>query len=334
MADDSRHLRSVAVFVLGLVLSLALSACGGDEAQSPSGSPNPYVDGAGYADPDSRTAQAAADAKASGESDADRVYARLAGTPQGIWLTPEQYPAGQVGPFVTQVVTAADAAGEIPTFVIYGIPDRDCSGGYSGGGLPADQYGPWVQEIADAAASGEVDSDVAVIVEPDALASAVECDNIDERVSLISDAVSTLGAAGLTTYVDGGHSHWIDPTDLAGLLERVGVDDVRGFATNVANYQTDLDEQQYAEELSSALGGDAHYVIDSGRNGNGSTEEWCNPSGRALGTAPSAVTDQGHLDAYVWVKPPGESDGECNGGPVAGEFWPERALELGLASGW
>jgi endoglucanase len=28
------------------------------------------------------------------------------------------------------------------------------------------------------------------------------------------------------------------------------------------------------------------------------------------------------------VKPPGESDGECNGGPAAGRWWPEYALGL------
>jgi len=39
---------------------------------------------------------------------------------------------------------------------------------------------------------------------------------------------------------------------------------------------------------------------------------WCNPEGAGIGQRP-AVTPSGHaeshLDAYVWVKPPGESDG-------------------------
>jgi endoglucanase len=34
------------------------------------------------------------------------------------------------------------------------------------------------------------------------------------------------------------------------------------------------------------------------------------------------------VDAYLWLKKPGESDGTCNGGPKAGEFWLDRALEL------
>lgn len=289
---------------------------------------NPYADRAPYADPDSHAAQAAAAA----DETSKPVFTRLADVPQGIWLTPEEYPAGSVGPFVSGIVAAADEADEVPTFVIYGIPDRDCSGGHSAGGLPAAQYSPWVAEIAAAAGAGER---AVAVVEPDALATALECDNQGERVRLIRDAVTELKKQNVTTYVDGGHSNWIAPADLADLLEQVGVRDVRGFATNVSNFQTDQDEQAYAEELSSILGG-SHYVIDSGRNGVGATDDWCNPPGRAFGTEPIAAGDNDpeHQDAYLWVKPPGESDGECGGGPPAGEFWPERALEMASTSGW
>ncbi|GAB3199214.1 glycoside hydrolase family 6 protein [Nocardioides hungaricus] len=320
-----------------LLTCVLVAGCVGGGVEDPGLRPDPqtvnrYAEGAGYADPESSAAQAAAQAKAAGDAGAQRVFDRLAATPQGIWLTPEEYPAGQVGDFVAKVVADADAAGRVPTFVVYGIPDRDCTGGFSEGGLPADQYGPWVQEIADAAAAG---ARSVVVVEPDALASALQCDARAERVRLIADAVDRLVAAGVTTYLDGGHSNWVEPRRLADLLERVGVDDVRGFATDVSNYQTDEDEKAYGERLSALVGG-ARYLIDSGRNGNGSTREWCNPSGRAYGTDPMAAPegDAPNLDAYVWVKPAGESDGECNGGPPAGEFWPRRALEMAASSGW
>jgi endoglucanase len=323
------------------VVLAALTACSGGSDPSGSDSPgsdgsqdaqavNPYADHDQYADPDSKVAAAAAQAKSDGDSSREQVFTRLAGVPQGIWLTPEQYPAGSVGPFVSKVVAAADDAGQVPTFVIYGIPDRDCTGQHSAGGLPADQYGPWVGEIADAAETG---SDVAAVVEPDGLASLLECGDRTERVGLIADAAKRLGAAGVTTYLDGGHSHWVDPSDVASLLKEAGVADVRGFSTNVSNFQTDADERSYGEELSALVGG-AHYIIDSGRNGFGATKDWCNPPGRAFGTDPGAVSDAGGLDAFVWVKPPGESDGECNGGPAAGQFWPERTMELASASGW
>ena len=35
---------------------------------------------------------------------------------------------------------------------------------------------------------------------------------------------------------------------------------------------------------------------------------WCNVDGAGLGEPPRAAP-AAHLDAYVWVKPPGESDG-------------------------
>lgn len=343
MLLDRCRLR-LAAPVLGMLL---LASCGqgtgsdtpstGPSSETPAGpaasltpvtgDANPFLEHPPYADPASRAAQAATQAKASGDVAAAAVFGRLGETPAGIWLTPEQYPPGQVGPVVSKIASAAAAAGEVPLFVVYGIPDRDCTGGFSSGGLPAAAYGPWVGEIA-AAATG-----AAVVVEPDALASALECDRREERVQLIADAVGRLRSAGVTTYVDGGHSNWIDPAQLAELLRQVGVESVRGFATNVSNYQTDEDERSYADQLSSLLGG-AHYVIDSGRNGRGSTEEWCNPQGRAFGREPEVIDDGSRLDAYLWVKPPGESDGDCQGGPPAGEFWPSRTLEMATASGW
>jgi endoglucanase len=323
-----------------LIVLAALTGCsgGGSSGGSDPGASStadaqkssPYADHDQFADPNSKAAQAATAAKADGDTDQETVFSRLAKTPQGIWLTPEEYPAGSVGPFVAQIVAAADQAGQVPTFVVYGVPDRDCSGQHSAGGLPADEYGPWVGEIADAAAKGGA---VAAVVEPDGLSALLECGDRDERVKLIADAAHRLAKAGVTTYIDGGHSHWIDPEELAPLLKDAGVADVRGFSTNVSNFQTDADEEAYAEQLSGLLGG-AHFVVDTGRNGFGATKDWCNPPGRAFGTQPGPASGSEHVDAFVWVKPPGESDGDCNGGPAAGQFWPERAVELAAASGW
>jgi endoglucanase len=46
-----------------------------------------------------------------------------------------------------------------------------------------------------------------------------------------------------------------------------------------------------------------------------------------LGRTPEIVAGR-KLDAYLWVKAPGESDGSCNGGPYAGAWWPAYALRL------
>ena len=83
----------------------------------------------------------------------------------------------------------------------------------------------------------------------------------------------------------------------------------------------------YGKQLSAAVGG-KHFVIDTSRNGLGPATTWCNPSGEALGARPNAATGQTRVDAYLWVKRPGESDGTCNGGPAAGTFWADYALGL------
>ena len=65
-----------------------------------------------------------------------------------------------------------------------------------------------------------------------------------------------------------------------------------------------------------------HYVIDTSRNGQGpwnppaypDPQDWCNPPDRGLGNTPTLTTGSTLVDAYLWVKIPGESDGECKRG--------------------
>lgn len=120
----------------GLVWAAVVAGCAQESEPPDPQQANPFAAVAGYADPDSRAAQAAAQAEADGDAERTRVLAQLAGVPQGIWLTPEQYPPGSVGGYVTGVAAAADGAGELPLFVVYGIPDRDCTGGFSQGAWP------------------------------------------------------------------------------------------------------------------------------------------------------------------------------------------------------
>lgn len=281
---------------------------------------DPFEGRAIWVRPDTQVAAAAAQAQ--GEDQA--VLERLAARPTGTWLTPEAFQPGEIGPYVRDLVDAADEAGAVATLVLYGVPGRDCSGLESAGGLSADTYVAWVDEAARAA------GDAVVVLEPDALATAVACGGND-RVSLLRQAVERLVDHGVTTYVDAGHSNWIPVDEMAGLLDAVGVEQVRGFSVNVSGYQPDADEVAYAEALRGYFP-EAHYVIDSSRNGAGATDDWCNPPGRALGVDPAAVSDESALDARLWIKPPGESDGTCHGGPPAGVLWVERALELARAA--
>jgi len=55
---------------------------------------------------------------------------------------------------------------------------------------------------------------------------------------------------------------------------------------------------------------------------------WCNLPGRQLGSAPRVLDARG--DMGLWIKAPGESDGDCGvgAGTPAGEFSPRLATEL------
>jgi endoglucanase len=117
-----------------------------------------------------------------------------------------------------------------------------------------------------------------------------------------------------------------------------------------------LDPSGINQRYANMLGGTvptAHFVIDSSRNGQGpwnptpgypDPQDWCNPPDRGLGIRPTADTGIDLLDAYLWIKIPGESDGECTRGlgaagetidpewglidPSAGAWFPEMALDL------
>ncbi len=159
-----------------------------------------------------------------------------------------------------------------------------------------------------------------------------------ERFDLIRYAVDTLTANPATAvYVDAGHSRWVNADEMAARLNQVGVGKTRGFSLNTANFFTTGEEIGYGDAISAQTGG-AHYVIDTSRNGAGPVEGdsmyWCNPSGRALGVRPTTDTGNGHIDAFLWVKRPGESDGSCGRGePGAGRFINQYAINLARNAG-
>ncbi len=267
-----------------------------------------------------RNTGAAAAAAQPGRSAADAAaLAELASVPTATWLGAW---SGDVTAVVRQEVAAARAAGAVPVFVTYNVPGRDC-GGYSAGSLGSSAaYLQWIQAVV----AGIGTARAVVVVEPDALAQL--CGDPAERTALLRSAVGLLEAnPGTHTYVDAGHSDWIDAATMAERLRAAGGTAADGFALNVSNFETTASNVAYGQQISSLLGG-LHFVIDTSRNGNGPGGDWCNPPGRALGERPTAQTGQALVDAYLWVKRVGESDGTCNGGPPAGTFWDTYALGL------
>lgn len=254
----------------------------------------------------------------------------IADTPTAYWMDNISTPAVDA-----KYIATAQAAGTMPVLALYGIPNRDC-GSYAAGGFgSAGAYKGWIDGVAGAIGSGPA----AVILEPDALAMAdcLSADQQQERYDLMRYAVDTLTRNPATAvYIDGGHSRWVAADVMAARLNDVGVAKARGFSLNTANFFTTEESMGYGNAISGMTNG-AHYVIDTSRNGAGPAEGemyWCNPSGRALGARPTTETGNGNVDAFLWVKRPGESDGACNGHPQAGRFVNQYAIDLARNAGW
>ncbi|WP_460772622.1 glycoside hydrolase family 6 protein [Microbacterium sp. GXF7504] len=318
----------IGVVALGVVAVIAIIATAGwfvsTGLQAMAATP-PGVGTLIVAPEESKAAKAAAEGTLPRAEQEAAEY--LAAQPTAYWLTPEIDPIGEVGYRILNLAEQARAQDAALTVVVYGLPERDCSETHSAGGLDDASYDRWTGEIGDALRrAGGVQK--IVVLEPDSLAQAPDCGNVEARVDQLRQAVDRLAGTDTWIYLDGGHSNWRSAQDQAALIAAVGLSGkVRGFALNVSNYNTTVDEFAYAHALTAQLGG-GHALIDTSRNGAGPAGgEWCNPPGRLIGD-PGGTYGDDVVDTNLWIKPPGESDGTCNGGPVAGAWWPSGSVEL------
>ncbi|OAQ66252.1 exoglucanase 2 precursor [Pochonia chlamydosporia 170] len=189
---------------------------------------------------------------------------------------------------------------------------------------------------------------ILLVIEPDSLANLVtnlnvaKCSNAKSAyLECVNYAITQLNLPNVAMYLDAGHAGWLgwpanqDPA--AQLYAQVYKDagspsSLRGLATNVANYNAwDIssapsytqgnavyDEKLFIHALGPLLTSHgwsgAHFITDQGRSGKQPTGQsqwgdWCNAKGTGFGIRPSANTGDELLDAFVWVKPGGESDG-------------------------
>jgi endoglucanase len=123
--------------------------------------------------------------------------------------------------------------------------------------------------------------------------------------------------------------------------------DLGGKAADCANqYWPPADaDAWYAGHVTTPTRDLTHFVIDTSRNGQGpwtppagtysDPQDWCNPPGRGLGARPT-TRDTGSplVDAKLWVKVPGESDGSCSRGLPAGSVDPEWGVVDPAAGAW
>jgi endoglucanase len=253
-----------------------------------------------YADPSHTPAAHQAKVYAAHNRPKDaRLMRAMSKVPQGFWISG---PAPRRA--VARIVKRAGA--KTPVLVAYDLPRRHCR---------AKGYQRWIGGFAKGIGSHRA----IVILEPDALPSGCGAGALRGAMARLERL------ARARVYVDAGHSAWQSAATMATRLENVHA---RAFALNVSNFRRTSEVTEYGEQVSELMGG-AHFVIDTSRNGRGPFHtEWCNPPRRGLGPRPTTDTGNPLVDAYLWIKVPGESDGTCRHGPTAGAWWPAYALGL------
>ncbi|CAI5461459.1 unnamed protein product [Closterium sp. Yama58-4] len=173
------------------------------------------------------------------------------------------------------------------------------------------------------------------------------CDSTTEKeyTEGVAYAIASLSQIPDTTlYLDSGSGGWLV---LALAWQMSPNAKIRGFASNVANYNPlysfrcpasekcplvknkstgemnydgnpCIDENRFTSRMNAylgALGLPTRWIVDTSRSGLGGIRKrwgsWCNVKGAGIGPRPRANPPGApQADALVWIKPPGESDGQ------------------------
>jgi endoglucanase len=300
----------------------------------PANQTNPFANQKFYVNPNSDATRTEAQWRAAGRTaDADQMH-KIARNPDIFYFS--EWTQNAVGGTPAHVDWQTDqiyAQGAMPVYGVYAVPNRDCGAYSSGGFTTGDQYRGWINDVV----AGLQGRKAIFIVEPDGIASTdcLSSTQLQERFDLIHYAVNKIEAEGSAAYIDGSNCFAPDGF-ISDRLKLAGIADAHGFSRNISNFCYTSSEIQHGTTISNAVGG-KHFIIDTSRNGLGpylGANNWCNPPGRALGPEPTANTGNTLVDAYYWLKRPGESDGSCNGNPSAGTWMPDYALQLAQRTSW
>ncbi|MEU7615819.1 glycoside hydrolase family 6 protein [Micromonospora rifamycinica] len=321
MAILFRRRRSAAISVAAVAGATAAAVClaaGGASAGTLSG---PL-----YRDPSSAVVRWVA--ANPGDSRAAVIRDKIASQPQARWFA--NFNPSTAQSEAAAFIGAANAAQQIPVLAVYQITNRDCGGASAGGAPDLNQYQTWVSNFS----RGLGNRTVIIILETDSLAllTCLNSNEINARNQAISTATRTMKSANpnAKVYLDAGHSTWNSANETANRLRAAGVQYADGFFTNVSNYNPTSSEANFGRSVISALNGmglsGKRQVIDTSRNG-GASGDWCGDDNtdRRIGQYPTTNTGDNNIDAYLWVKPPGEADG-CR--YTAGSFQPDLAFSL------
>jgi endoglucanase len=174
-------------------------------------------------------------------------------------------------------------------------------------------------------------------------------DQVDQYGSWVSKCIwfATQGPSWAA-----GHTDWCASQYYSGAAPNDGLPGNAVSPTDPSTWHwTDLWFDQNVG--SPPIGQLTHFVVDTSRNGQGAwtpapgkytgdPQTWCNPPDRGIGVRPTASTGVTLVDAYLYIKTIGESDGTCTRGtagpgdpeyggaidPPAGGWWPAQALTL------
>jgi len=324
---DCKRRRTTRVLAPLAAAALASAALCAAPAAYAAGDPVSATNGF-YVDPDNSAAQWVAANPDDGRASA--IEASIASQPAADWFGAW---TGDIGEATGAYVGAAANADELPVLVAYDIPDLDVCAGLSTGGAASDSdYETWIAGFAGGIASRPA----LVILEPDSLGdeSCMSSSQISDRDGLLNDAVTQFNdqAPDTWVYLDAGNPGWVDASTMAGYLNDAGLAHAHGFSLNVSNFYTTDQNVAYGNEINADLSADYGYtkpfVIDTSRNGNGTTGSWCNPDGAQLGSTDQVGGDGAEM--LLWIKTPGDSDGDCGtgSGTTAGQFVPQIAYNL------
>jgi cellulose 1,4-beta-cellobiosidase len=250
-----------------------------------------------------------------------------------IWLSWDKAPD-----YVSSQIS--DAGSKTIVFILYWIPTRDCNSYASQGGAQnINEYQQYVNKVYNGFKS-HPNSKIVVVIEPDTLGNMItsqgndRCKNVHNlHKQAIAYALNTLGSLNnVQAYIDAAHGRWLGShaNEVAQVIKDI-VDQapngkLRGLSTNVSNYQSTRDEYAYHQKLNSALQSvglsGKKFIVDTSRNGVDVAESlvrtgtWCNVIGTGFGERPKGDPDPVNmplLDAYMWLKPGGDSDGSSQG---------------------
>jgi cellulose 1,4-beta-cellobiosidase len=283
---------------------------------------------------------------------------------------------------------------QLVVFIVYDLPNRDChakasngeiccsynadltcnydAGGDCSAGI-SEYTSTYIDPMYSVIDKYDEKVEIVLIIEPDSLPNLAtntgdpHCGSsatANAYKTGTTYAISKLSGLKTSIYIDAAHGGWLGWEDnmktFVSLIKSLNVDlsKVRGFSTNVANYQPlgsmcpwqsndgsrndyclngnnaadaccsdpcklltqwnqGNNELNYVNALYHNFVTVANYspsfIIDTGRNGVESARtdcsNWCNIRGAGVGRAPTAVTGSSLVDAFFWLKTPGESDG-------------------------